>query len=99
MNYIPGIIRIAHKEGADIAYFTDITDLYTNLSGKKDNIDTLTEFIQVGDIIQYKDKNLKVVEVYLRLQQIDFGIEHIMKNKENLNSRMNIQVEIFIEYA
>lgn len=98
MNYIPSIIRIAHKEGADLAYFTDTNDLYKSLSGLKDNIDTRTEFIQEGDIIELNDKKLKVVEVYLRLQHIDSEILHKMKNDDNLSPNFNVQVEIFIDY-
>ena len=98
MNYIPSIIRIAHKEGADLAYFTDVNELYESLSGLKDDIDTRTEFIQKGDIIELNDKKLKVVDVYLRLQNIEPHITHEMKNKDNFSKNFNVQIEIFIEY-
>lgn len=98
MDIIKSNIRIAHKDGADLAFFTELCNLYTSLSGTKDSIETNSEFIQQGDIIQLNGKELKVVEVILRLENIENEMEPNMKLSSNMNKRFKTQIDIFIEY-
>lgn len=98
MDFIKSNIRLAHKDGADLAFFTELSDLYTSLSGIKDNVETTSEFIQLDDIILLNGKELKVVDITFRLENISNEITSEIKAVSNMNSNFKTQIDILIEY-
>lgn len=91
-------IRIISKDGGDFAYFTEIGDLYSKLSGIKSPLGENMEFIEIGKTIQLNNENLKVLDVNLKFENIDFTTYHFAKTEKSTPKNLIIEVIITVEF-
>ena len=92
-------IKIINEEGADFAYFTDKLDLYTKLSGAKDSMGENLEFVEIGNTIQLNDEVLKVKNINLKFENVDFEIQHSQKLENPMPTNIIIEVVITVKFV
>jgi len=97
MSKIESNILIEHISGGTLGYYREKEELYTDLSGLKDNSDG-GEYIQKGDIIKFQNKKLKVQKIEVKLVNINREIHHGEKAKTNIPTDFKVEIGIFVEY-
>ncbi|MDC6367222.1 MULTISPECIES: hypothetical protein [Flavobacteriaceae] len=97
MSRVQTNIKIISPDGGDFAYFTDKKDLYSKLSGVKDEYGENMEFIEIGQHIQLNEHTLKVIDINLKFENIDIKTKHIEKTEESMPENLIIEVVITVE--
>ena len=98
MTNITTSFRIAHKEGADLGYYTDKEEFLKNVKGVEEGIFNI-ESLNVGDVFRHIDQELKIADISVEFQGILDGVDaRIDLNIKDNISKVIIVVVIFIEY-
>lgn len=90
-------IRIISRDDVDFAYFMDQEDLYSKLSGVKDDDGDDMEFIEIGNKIKLNENTLLVKNINLKMEPIDINEKHIEKTTESMPSNFRVEVIITVE--
>ena len=97
MKIIDTNIKVISSDGGDFANFLEKEDLYSRLSGVKDPNGENMEFIEIGNIIQFNNQNLKVLDINIKLNNIDKTIEHRNKKKSLTPPDLRVSIIITVE--
>jgi hypothetical protein len=98
MNKITTILKIINPDGGDFACFFEKEDLYSKLSGVKDDYGENMEFIEIGDEIQLNNELLKVKNINLKFENIDINTNHQAKSESTTPKDLLIEVIITVEF-
>src|SRR5690554_4332005 len=98
MKKIISKIRIISQDGGDFAFFFELEDLYSKLSGVKDKYGENMEFIEIGKNIQLDNEILKVKDINLKFENIDANIKHTDKKVNSTPSNLSVEFIITVEF-
>lgn len=99
MNQIKTNIRIISPDGGDFAYFLEIEDLYSKLSGEKDALGEDMEFIEIGNNIILNNDILKVIDINLKFENIASNINHFDKSESSTPKNLIIEMIITVQFV
>ena len=97
MNEIKSIVHIISTDGGDFDYFTDKEDLYTKLSGIKDTEGNNMEFIEIDNIITLNNQKLRVLNINIKLANIDNNTKHLDKKQSNFPKEFFVETIITVD--
>lgn len=90
-------IRIAHKDGGDLGYYSDRKEFINDVEGSVD-FTFGVELLNVGKTFKYKNQILKVEDISIELQGVLNGEKRIDYDDNDVFSKTNIEVVVFIDY-
>jgi hypothetical protein len=97
MSKIETNILLEHISGGTLGYYKEKEELFTELSGLKDKSDG-GEYINIGDIIFFQNKKLKVQKIDVKLANISREIYHENKPETDVPTDFKVEIGIFVEY-
>ena len=98
MNRIKTNISIISQDGGDFACFFELEDMYSKLSGEKDKLGENMEFIEIGKAIQLNNDLLKVTDINLKMENINFETKHHDKTEKSTPKDLIIEIIITVEF-
>lgn len=98
MSRIKNNISIISSDGGTFAYFLEVEDLYSKLSGVKNTYRENMEFIEIGKNIQLNDELLKVMNINLKIENIPTETSHFDKSEKSTPKDLNIETIITVKF-